>query len=288
MARVLMSAAAIILVLVAAIWLAQRRLMYFPDRDVLPPARVGLEAVEEVRFTTADGVRLHGWFVAAERPRFTVIVFNGNAGNRAYRGPLAAALRAQGHSVLLFDYRGFGESGGSPTESGLAEDARAAREQVTMRADVDAARVVYFGESLGTAVATRLAAEHPPAALILRSPFASMTEVGRFHYPMLPVSLLLRDRYASVERIGTVHCPLLVIAGDRDRIIPLAHSRALFDAAAGPKRLVVIPGADHNDESLFAGRRMMDAIREFLEGNSGSGGPPGTLRPPRAAETTDR
>ena len=133
-----------------------------------------------------------------------------------------------------------------------------------------------------------LAEEDPPAALILRSPFASMTEVGRFHYPMLPVSLLLRDRYASVERIGTVHCPLLVIAGDRDRIIPLAHSRALFDAAAGPKRLVVIPGADHNDESLFAGRRMMDAIREFLEGNSGSGGPPGTLRPPRAAETTDR
>lgn len=288
MARVLMSAAAIILVVVAAIWLGQRRLMYFPDRHLLPPGRVGLEAVEDVRFTTADGVRLHGWFVAAERPRFTVVVFNGNAGNRAYRGPLAAALRARGHSVLLFDYRGFGESGGSPTENGLAEDARAARAHVTSRVDVDPARLVYLGESLGTAVATRLAAEHPPAALILRSPFASMTEVGRLHYPMLPVAWLLRDRYASVERIGTVHCPLLVIAGDRDRIIPLAHSRALFDAAAGPKRLVVIPGADHNDESLLAGQRMMDAIGEFLDGNSGSGGSPGALRPPRAAETTDR
>ena len=252
--------------LLALIWAGQRRLMYFPFGGVPSPREAGLPDAEPVTFATADGLTLHGWFLTApERPaRSTVLVFNGNAGNRAHRAPLAAALRQHNIAVLLFDYRGFGGNPGKPTERGLASDARAARTYLSGRPDVDASRIVYFGESLGTAVAVDLAAEHPPAALILRSPFASMADVGRFHYPFLPVRWLLRDRFAAVDVISRVTSPLLVIAGERDAIVPLAQSRRLFDAAREPKQMVVIEGADHNDHALFAGGEMIAAIVAFL------------------------
>ena len=155
--------------------------------------------------------------------------------------------------MLLFDYRGYGNSAGSPDERGLALDARAARRYLLSRPDVDAAGLVYFGESLGAAVAVELAAEHPPAALVLRSPFTSMADVGAYHYPILPVRLLLRDRYAAIDRIAHVRAPLLVIAGGNDRIVPLEQSRRVHDAARSPKAFVIIEGADHNDAALNAG-----------------------------------
>ena len=190
--------------------------------------------VEAVEIPSAGGVTLQGWFLPSrvQPPSPVVIVFNGNAGNRAYRSRLGAALRSQGLSVLLFDYRGFGDSSGSPAEGGLYDDARAVRRYLEGRSDVRADRLVYFGESLGTAVAVRLAVEHPPAALILRSPFTSMVDVGRLHYPILPVRWLLRDRFSSIDAIGGVRSPVLVVAGDRDRIVPLEQSRQLFEKRA--------------------------------------------------------
>lgn len=257
----------VLLGLLALIWAAQRRLMYFPFGEVPSPIAVGLANVERVTFTTTDGIRLNGWFLPSRRlpAWFTILVFNGNAGNRAYRAPLAAALRAHDLAVLLFDYRGFGENPGAPTEAGLAADARAARAYLLGRPNVDPARMVYLGESLGSAVATALAAEHPPAALILRSPFVSMTELGRIHYPFLPVRWLLRDRFASIDRILQIPCPLLVIAGERDRIVPPEQSRRLYEAASSAKRLVILPGADHNDDDLLAGKEMIEAIIRFLQ-----------------------
>ncbi len=218
-------------------------------------------------FTAQDGVQLHGWFVPATQSpaRATMLVFNGNAGNRAYRAEFAHAFRPHGLAVLLFDYRGFGGSAGSPDEPGLALDARAARRYLLSRPDVDASRVVYFGESLGAAVAVELAAEHPPAALVLRSPFTSMADVGRHHYPFLPVRLLLRDRFATIDRIAQVRAPLLVIAGDADSIVPLAQSRRLYEAANPPKDFVVIEGADHNDAALTAGPLVVAATMRLLE-----------------------
>lgn len=253
--RMLLIAAGCVLALLALIWLGQRRLMYFPHPTVPPPASVGLAGVEQVTFTTQDEVHLHGWFVPAMQSpaRATILVFNGNAGNRAYRAEIAAAFREHGVAVLLFDYRGYGDSAGSPHERGLALDARAARRYLLSRRDVDAARLVYFGESLGAGVAVELAAEHPPAALVLRSPFTSMADVGSYHYPVLPVRLLLRDSFAAIDRIAHVRAPLLVIAGDADSIVPLEHSRRLHDAAPGPKAFVVLKGADHNDAALTSG-----------------------------------
>ena len=190
-------------------------------------------------FPTADGLTLKGWFVSrTATPEFTVIVFNGNAGNRAFRAPLADALSRSNLAVLLFDYRGFGGNPGSPTEEGLSTDARAARDYVVSRSDVDRRRIVYFGESLGTAVAAALAVDYPPAALILRSPFTSMTDVGRHHYAFLPVRWLLRDRYATIDRIARVNAPLLVIGGDADSIVPIAQTRRIYEAAGDPKSLL--------------------------------------------------
>ena len=161
--------------------------------------------------------------------------------------------------------RRYGGNAGAPTQSGLEADARAARAYLARRPDVDAARLVYFGESLGAAVAVGLATEHPPAALVLRSQFTSMADVGAVHYPILPVRLLLRDRYDSIGRIRRITAPLLVIAGSRDSIVPLDQSRRLYEAAAEPKTLMVIDGADHNDAALLIGSAMIESIATFLD-----------------------
>jgi fermentation-respiration switch protein FrsA (DUF1100 family) len=231
------------------------------------PGEIGLTDVEPVTFETTDGLRLSGWFVAASEPspHVTVLVFNGNAGNRAHRAPLAAAFHRHGLQVLLFDYRGYGGNPGTPTEKGLAADSRAARAYLAGRSDVDASRIVYFGESLGTAVAVDLAVDHPPAALVLRSPFTSAADVGQHHYPFLPVRLLLRDRFAAIDRIQRIQVPILVIAGGHDRIVPIDSSRRLYEAAVAPKTLLVLPDADHNDDELLAGDQMIGAIVRLLQ-----------------------
>jgi fermentation-respiration switch protein FrsA (DUF1100 family) len=266
--------AAGVAVLLALAWALQRRLIYFPLGDVPSAASVGLSDAQDVVLGTADGVSLRAWFIEAQRRGAerapTVLVLNGNAGNRGYRAPLASALRSRGFNVLLMDYRGFGGNAGTPSERGLALDSRAARAYLATRPDVDASRVVYFGESLGAAVAVELAVEHPPLALVLRSPFTSLADVGRYHYPALPVRALLRDRFDSLGRIGRVRAPLLVIAADRDSIVPVEQSRRLYDAAPGRKALVVVAGADHNDAVLLAGSQMLDAIERFVAaGRSG-------------------
>jgi fermentation-respiration switch protein FrsA (DUF1100 family) len=183
------------------------------------------------------------------------------------RAPLARRLAKGGFNVLLFDYRGYGGSSGTPTETGLAEDARSALQYLRTRGDLDSKRVIYFGESLGAAVALRLALEHPPAALVLRSPFTSLVDVGQVHYPYLPVSWLLRDRFDTLSSIAALQSPLLVIAGDRDAIVPLDQSRRLFDNAPAPKRLVIVAGADHNDSALLVGDDMLAAISQLAAGS---------------------
>ncbi len=259
-----------IIVLVGVIWLAQRSFIYFPDGAVPPPASFGLPEAEEVAFDTEDGLHLAAWFVPAREPSAnrTVLVFNGNAGHRGHRARLAALFREHGLSTLLVDYRGYGGNPGLPSERGLERDARAALGYVASRPDVDATRVVYFGESLGAAVAVRLALDYPPAALVLRSPFSSMAAIGQLHYPFVPIRWILRDRYPSIDRIDEVSSPLLVIAGDADRIVPLDDSLLLFEAAREPKRLVVVEGADHNDEALTSGPRVIRAVVDFLAPSS--------------------
>jgi len=272
----LLTLVATIAVLLAVVWLCQRRLIYFPRSQDVPPVASVLLGAEEISFDTPDGLRLSGWFAppTATVAGATVLVFSGNAGDRSFRAPLAAALNQAGLSVLLFDYRGYGRNPGSPSEKGLVTDARTARAYAAARDKVDVGRLVYFGESLGAAVAVALALEHPPAALVLRSPFTSLTDMGRLYYPLLPTKLLLRDRFDSLRQIGHLTCPVLIIAGDQDRIVPQDQSRRLFDAAQEPKRFVLIRGANHNDFELLAGGQLLDEVTRFvgdvltLSGNS--------------------
>jgi len=251
---------------VASAYLFQRQLICLPSGEP-PPAEAVLPAAEDVGFTTADGLELAAWYVPAlgQGPHPAVVVLPGNAGDRSLRAPLAELLCGMGASVLLVDYRGFGGNPGRPDEAGLHRDARAARDYLLTRDDVDADRLVYFGESLGAAVAVTLAVEHRPAGVVLRSPFTSLTDVGRLHYPFLPVGLLLRDRYPSADVIRDVDAPLLVIAGEDDSIVPASHSRRLYDAANEPKHLVVVGGADHNDRALLDGSEVRAAVRGFLD-----------------------
>lgn len=236
----------------------QRRMVYFPSPGPVPPASAVLPDGTDVVLRTDDGLALGAWFFPGGDA--AVLMCNGNGGDRSLRAPLAAALVRHGVSVLLFDYRGYGGNRGRPSEDGLAADARAARSWLAGRTD----RLAYLGESLGAAVALRLALEHPPAALVLRSPFTSLAEVGRVHYPWLPVAHVLVDRYPSIDRVGSLGAPLLVIAGERDTIVPARLSRRLYDAAPEPKRFVLIPGADHNDPDLLDGPPVVEMIAGFL------------------------
>jgi fermentation-respiration switch protein FrsA (DUF1100 family) len=266
-----MKAAVTLFVVVVAflvfVWVTQRRMIYFPSTQLPSPGDVGLAQAVPVSFVTADGLRLGAWFVpvSSTAPRVTIVVFNGNAGNRAYRAALAATLRRHGLQTLLTDYRGYGGNPGTPSEQGLLADARAAVAYLLGRSDVDRDRIVYFGESLGSGVAVQLAAERPPAALIVRSPFTSLVDIGRYHYPLLPVALLLRDRFSSIDRAPLLQSPTLVIAGSRDSIVPIDYSRRFFDAVTAPKTLVEIRHADHNDDELLNGGQVIRAIVEFVE-----------------------
>jgi pimeloyl-ACP methyl ester carboxylesterase len=155
-------------------------------------------------------------------------------GTVSHRAPLAAALAREGLGVLLFDYRGYGTNRGRPTQRGLARDVRAARRFLTDEAGVPPDQILHYGESLGSAVVTELATEHPPAALVLRSPFPDLATVGRVHYPFLPVRLLLRDRYPLAEQLARVDVPTTIVYGADDAIVPAQLSRAVAASAAGP------------------------------------------------------
>jgi fermentation-respiration switch protein FrsA (DUF1100 family) len=248
------------------IWIMQRRLIYFPTQAV-PDAATVLPRVEEVTYTTEDGLSLAAWFVpaAGDECSGTVVVFNGNAGNRADRTPLAIALTERGYAVLLVDYRGYGGNPGHPSEKGLAADARAAVAYLGTRPGFHPERLAYFGESLGAAVALGLAEHQAPAALVLRSPFTSLPDIASTHYPFLPTSLLLWDRYPNLETIRGIDAPVMIIAGSADSIVPVGQSRELFEAAPGFKRLLVIDGADHNDLALTAGAELVDEVVAFLD-----------------------
>jgi fermentation-respiration switch protein FrsA (DUF1100 family) len=267
MIRALVIPIVLIGVVLLLFWAGQRRMIYYPFGDVPSPGQVGLLRAQQVTFTTDDGVRLNGWFVPAMTAPAAgaVIVFNGNAGNRSFRADLARYFSNHGYATLLFDYRGYGGNPGVPSEDGLRRDAIAARRFVDSRPEVDRRRIVYFGESLGAAVAIGLALDHRPQVLVLRSPFTSLADAGRYHFPYLPVSLLLRDRYPSIDRITRVSCPVLVVAGDRDTIVPTEQSRRLFDRAVEPKRLIIVKDNDHNDAELNAGPTMLSGVVEFIE-----------------------
>jgi uncharacterized protein len=259
--------AVVVLVVLLAFWAFQRRLIYLPSRATVPPATTVLPGARDVQLRTTDGLELGAWHLPTPQdPRaFTVLVANGNAGDRSLRAPLASALASRGFGVLLFDYRGYGGNPGSPSEDGLAGDVRAAHEFLVDEAGVPTERLLYFGESLGAAVVAELATERPPAGLVLRSPFSDLASVGRVHYPFLPVRTLLKDRFPAAEYVSQLTMPITVVYGTEDSIVPPDHSRRAVATARGPTRLVAVEGADHNDPALLNGDILIQAVVDLAK-----------------------
>ncbi len=238
-------------------------LLYLPSRRIeQTPAHAGL-AYRDLEFATADGQRLHGWWVQRRAPALGhVLLCHGNAGNVGDRVLHAALLTAVGFDVLMFDYRGYGHSSGRPGEQGTYRDARAALACLLDQAEVDSSHVFYLGESLGGAVALELAIAHPPARLVLLSTFTSIREMGRKHYGVIPTALV-PDAYPSLRLIAKLRTPVLVLHGEDDAIVPAEHASALFDAAPDPKRLRIVPGVGHNDLISLAGTRVAQEIASW-------------------------
>jgi pimeloyl-ACP methyl ester carboxylesterase len=252
--------AVIVLGVPAAAWLNQDRLLFFPQ-PVASTAHLRSNAAP-LEVAVGESVHLRGWIVpGTARPAPTVLYFGGNAEEVSWT--LSDARWPPEWTIVALNYRGYGASDGRPGESALEADALAIYDAVSRRDDVDPRRVVVFGRSLGTAIAAHLAAERPEvAAAVLVSPYDSMTAIGKLHYPWLPVGLLLRHRFDAASDAKRDRMPLLAIAGEADAIIPPERSRALYDAWAGPKRWVAIPGAGHND--LGDDPACWRAIADFL------------------------
>lgn len=240
-------------------------LIFFPERGAPdPPARVA-----ERWLTTADGLRLHAWFVEAPAGAPTLVWSHGNGGNVAGRGGVLLALAARGVGVLAYDYRGYGRSEGRPSEAGVYRDAEAAYDQ--LRSDgVPAAGIVAFGESLGGAVSIHLATRRPCAGVAVVSTFTRLRDVARHHYGVL--SALAGDRFDSLARVNRLSVPILVAHGDQDELVPFALGKRLFAAARPPRRFLRATGAHHND--VFESPGLLDGIAGFArEAASAPSGP---------------
>jgi len=222
---------------------------------------------EDVWFTAADGTQLHGWYCHHPSPRAAVLFAHGNAGNLSHRAALLRLLHDRlGVAVMAFDYRGYGRSAGTPDESGILQDARAARAWLASRLQIAESDVVLMGRSLGGGVMVDLAADDGARGLILESTFTSLPEAAAATAPWLPVKLLMQNRLDSLSRIARYHGPLLLSHGDADRVIPFEQGQRLFAAAPDgpgcrPKRFITIPGGDHNDPQTPDYYRALD---EFL------------------------
>ena len=235
--------------LVLLVYLAQRSLMYFPDRVRTPPSVAGLPQAEELVLDSADGERIIAWHVPPRGDRHVVIYFHGNGGALVLRADRFRALIADGTGLLAVSYRGYGGSSGSPSERGLIADAAAAYAFAAARYPVD--RIALWGESLGTGVAIALAADHPVSRLILDSPYTSAADVGAAVYPFLPVRFLIKDAFHSDRRIGAVHAPILILHGARDDVVPIAYGERLLKLANEPKRLIRFPLGGHTDLDAY-------------------------------------
>ena len=250
-------------ILVAAMSLYQSSFIFFPSREIIAtPTQAGL-AYEPIEVRAEDGVRLSGWYVPAAEARLTVLFLHGNAGNISHRLMALHALHGLGLAVLILDYRGYGESSGSPSEQGTYRDALAAWEYLSRTRGIAADHIVLFGESLGGAVATWLATREHPAGLILESSFTTMRELAGHVYPFFPARWLLRVDYPTIERLSRVRCPVLVIHSPDDEIVPYEHGERLFAAAPGHKQFVQRQGG-HNDAFLAGSAVLVAGIERFI------------------------
>jgi len=243
----------------ALLYLVQRSMMYFPETLRTAPAEAGFPEATEVLLDTADGDRIIAWHVPPRDGAAVILYFHGNGGALRHRVDRFRALIADGAGLIALSYRGYAGSSGEPTENGLFLDAAAAYEFARSRHP--AAKLVVWGESLGSGVAVALAADKPVARVVLEAPFLSAVDIGAAAYPYLPVRRLMKDQFRSDLRIGKITAPVLILHGDQDAVVPIASGERLYALITAPKRFVRFPGGGHED---LGARGAVEAAKVFL------------------------
>ncbi len=247
-------------------------LIFFPGKsnDSTTPDIYGIE-YDDVTFRTEDGLNLHGWFVSGKKSSpdddlHTLLWFHGNAGNINRRLDNIKMLHDRVPvNVFIIDYRQYGKSEGKISEQGTYLDAKAALSYLHSRKDINNEKIIFFGRSLGSAVAVDLAVKEKCCALILETPFTSIKEMGKTLYPFLSIWLnLLKTKYDSLSKIKQVKVPTLIMHGDKDELVPFEQGRRLYEQANEPKEFYTIPGATHNDTHIVGGEEYFDVIRDFV------------------------
>jgi uncharacterized protein len=258
-------------VLVLLAWRFQEHLAFPAPRAVVPdPQRLGVTNGERVEVVSGDGTKLVGWFLrpaedGGRRSSPGLLWFYGNGETVAAIWPIVRAFQPPGTAVLVVDYPGYGGSSGRATEPALYAAAEAAYAALAARPEVDPQRIYVYGRSLGSAVATRTAAHHAVAGLILESPFTSAAAMAHYHYRLLP-RLILRLSLDNLSTIKRVRCPILVFHGDADRLVPTSMGMAVAAAAGGPVEVVLIHGAGHNETYDVGGKAYRDKLWAFVAG----------------------
>ncbi len=259
------------------LYLSQDRMVFFPTRDLeASPGDIGL-GFQEVRIDVTNGESIHAWYIPAPSDSRandqsgdggapTVLFCHGNAGNISHRLETVECLTALGANVMLFDYRGYGQSDGAPSETNMYADAAACYRWLTGSQGVRSDQIVLFGRSLGGAVAIELASQVDCAGLIVESSFTSAKEMGRLMFPYFPIGLLLRYEFESIQKIGQVNCPVLVTHSPSDDLVPFAMGRRLYEESAEPKRFVELKGS-HNERDYMSDGAYIEAVRAILYGN---------------------
>ncbi len=263
----LLTFAVIYALLVAVLYFSQSRMLYYPNlpsrKISATPEQIGLN-FDEVSFTTSDGVRLHGWFLPADNAQNTLLFFHGNAGNISHRLDSLLLFHALNLEVLIFDYRGYGQSAGKPTEQGTYLDAEAAWRYLTSNRGIAATDILLFGRSLGGAIAAHLASRHQAMGLALESTFTSVPDMAAELYPLLPTRWLARFRYNTKAALNAVAYPVFIAHSPDDEIIPFTHGRRLFDNARQPKQFMQLAG-DHNGGFLSVRSEYIKAWSAFIQ-----------------------
>jgi hypothetical protein len=229
-----------------AAYFGNRVFMYFPDPTRVAPMEVGLNGVKEIEIAVAEGVTLITWHAPAKDDKPTILYFHGNAANAANRAPRIELIRENGFGVLYVNNRGYGGSGGRPTEEDNVADAIAACDYL-IGLGVPAGKIVAYGESLGSGQAVRLAPARPVAAVVLEAPLTSTVDVARRTYFWLPLGLLITDKYNNERNIRSVAAPVLILHGEQDKVIPIEMGLRVYRAANEPKRIKLFSRGTHDD-----------------------------------------
>jgi len=265
----LIYATCIYVVLAIYVYFRQSSLIYYPNIPgrnlVATPESIGL-TYQDVELITEDNIKLHGWFIPSNPARRTVLFIHGNAGNISHRLESVNIFHRLELNVFIIDYRGYGQSEGRVTERGTYRDAEAAWNYLCNTKGISTKQIIIFGRSLGASIASWLAGEHRPAALIIESGFTSVPSMAQRFYPFLPVRWLTYFEYDTKKYVKNISCPVLVVHSRNDDIIPFDEGREIFDAAPEAKQFLEIHGG-HNDGFMASGSTYVEGLRSFIYGN---------------------